>query len=180
MFTTFIKLGYRIKFKLNKLYFLSNKNIKVGIKFRLGDNTTSMIHKTAQVEFGNYIDIRNGFNLVVGKNAIVKLADNVIFNNNCSINCLENIFIDENTLIGEDVKFYDHNHKYNSKEISHKEFTTSPIHIGKNCWLGSNVIILKGVTIGDNSIIGAGCIIHKDVPKNSIIVNKQEHKIIPH
>ncbi|WP_245539688.1 hypothetical protein [Riemerella columbina] len=38
----------------------------------------------------------------------------------------------------------------------------------------TNCIILKGVTIGDNSIIGAGCIIYKDVPANSIIINKQE------
>ena len=90
---------------------------------------------------------------------------------------MDNIFIDENTLIGEGVKFYDHNHKYNSIEVSHKEFSTAPIVIGKGCWLGANVVILKGVTIGDNVIIGAGCVIHKDVPANSIIVNKQEQII---
>ena len=48
---------------------------------------------------------------------------------------------------------------------------------GKNCWLGSNVIVLKGVTIGDNSIIGAGCVIHKDIPANSTVLNQQEQII---
>ena len=38
----------------------------------------------------------------------------------------------------------------------------------KNCWIGANVVILKGVTIGDNVIIGAGAVIHKDIPSNSI------------
>ncbi len=177
MLNKIVQLIFKIKIKLNKLYFLSHKNIIIGKKFKLGDNTTLMVHDTSRTEFGNFIDIRHGFNLVVGRNAFLKLSDHVIMNNNCSINCLENIVIGENTLIGEGVKFYDHNHKYNSVEVSHKEFTTAPIIIGKNCWLGANVIVLKGVTIGDNVIIGAGCVVHKDIPSNTIIVNKQEHLI---
>ena len=39
---------------------------------------------------------------------------------------------------------------------------------------GKSYVILKGVTIGDNCVIGAGCVIHKDVPPNSIVVNKQK------
>ena len=58
--------------------------------------------------------------------------------------------------------------------IKHQGYTSAPIVIGKHCWIGSNVTILKGVTIGDNCVIGAGCVIHKDVPANSIVVNKQE------
>lgn len=42
---------------------------------------------------------------------------------------------------------------------------------------GANVIILKDVTIGDNVILGAGCVIHKDVPANSVIINRQEQLI---
>lgn len=94
-------------------------------------------------------------------------------NNYCSINCLEKIEIGENTLFGESVKIYDHNHQYSSEKIEHQ----APIKIGKNCWFGSNVIILKGVTIGDNVILGAGCVIHKDIPSNSIVINKQEQII---
>lgn len=45
-----------------------------------------------------------------------------------------------------------------------------PIVIEDNCWLGSSVIVLGGVTIGQNSIIGAGAVISKNVPPNSIIV----------
>jgi galactoside O-acetyltransferase len=44
------------------------------------------------------------------------------------------------------------------------------IHIGKNVWLGAGAIILPGVTIGDNSIVGAGSVVTKDVPANVIVV----------
>lgn len=45
-----------------------------------------------------------------------------------------------------------------------------PVHIGKNCWLGAGVIVVPGVTIGDNVVIGAGSIVTKDIPDNSVAV----------
>ena len=45
-----------------------------------------------------------------------------------------------------------------------------PIHIGKNCWLGAGVIVLPGITIGDNSVIGAGSVVTKDIPANVVAV----------
>ena len=45
-----------------------------------------------------------------------------------------------------------------------------PVHIGRNCWLGAGVIVLPGVTIGDNSVIGAGSVVTKDIPANVIAV----------
>lgn len=41
-----------------------------------------------------------------------------------------------------------------------------PVHIGRNCWLGAGVIVLPGVTIGDNAVIGAGSVVTRDVPPN--------------
>jgi len=45
----------------------------------------------------------------------------------------------------------------------------TPVHIGRNCWLGDGCKVLKGVTIGDNSIVGAGAVVTKDVPANVIV-----------
>ena len=45
-----------------------------------------------------------------------------------------------------------------------------PVHIGKNCWIGSGALIMPGVTIGDNSVIGAGSVVTKDIPENVVAV----------
>lgn len=86
------------------------------------------------------------------------------------------ISIGDGTIFGENVKVYDHNHCYKNPDVPIKEqgFSSAPINIGNHCWIGSNVVILKGVTIGDNCVIGAGCIVYKDVPSGTIVVNKQD------
>lgn len=43
------------------------------------------------------------------------------------------------------------------------------IKIGNNCWICTNAVILKGVEIGDNNVIGAGCVIYRDIPANSVV-----------
>ena len=45
-----------------------------------------------------------------------------------------------------------------------------PVHIGKNCWLGAGVLVMPGVTIGDNTVIDAGSVVTKDIPANVIAV----------
>ena len=45
-----------------------------------------------------------------------------------------------------------------------------PIHIGRNCWLGAGVIVLPGVTVGDNTVIGAGSVVTRDIPANVVAV----------
>src|SRR5690606_41248061 len=68
-------------------------------------------------------------------------------NNYCSINCLKDIEIGENTLFGEGVRIYDHNHQYSYENahlnVNPREFTFGAVKIGQNCWLGSNVVVLK-------------------------------------
>lgn len=145
---------------------------------RLGANNHFILHpQLKSVTIGDSVSFRNYVHILVQQNAVLQIGSNFFMNNFCSINCLENISIGENTLFGENVKLYDHNHVYETIpdfKLSHSEFNTAPIKIGENCWLGSNVTVLKGVTIGDNCIIGAGCIIYKDVPPNTTIINQQE------
>ena len=45
-----------------------------------------------------------------------------------------------------------------------------PVHIGRNCWIGAGALILPGVTIGDNTVIGAGSVVTKDIPSNVVAV----------
>ena len=158
-----------------------NKNPKVSLlgNIRLGYPISFVIYpEMHSLEIGKDFNIRNYVHFIIGNNADLKIGYNVFMNNFCSVNCLEHIEIGDHTLFGENVKIYDHNHRYerteNGLRLSHSEFTTAPVKIGRNCWLGSNVTVLKGVTIGDNCIIGAGCTIAKDVPANSTVINQQQ------
>lgn len=45
-----------------------------------------------------------------------------------------------------------------------------PVHIGRNCWIGAGAIILPGITIGDNVVVGAGSVVTKDLPSNVVAV----------
>lgn len=113
---------------------------------------------------------RRFFNIYIEKGAKIKIDKNCFFNHGCSLNALECISIGEGCIFGENVKIYDHNHRFSEKRrVKDQGFTTSAITIGKECWIGSNVIILRGASIGDNCIIGAGCIISDAIPSNSII-----------
>ena len=169
----------KLQRKKQKMILEKHPQVSVGKSLKLGSNDHFILYpKIAKFFLGNHVSFRNYIHIIVQNGASLEIGNNVFLNNQCSITCLDQISIGENTLFGENVKLYDHNHSYerneNGLKISHSKFTTAPISIGKNCWLGSNVVVLKGVTIGDNCIIGAGCVIHKNIPANSTILNHQE------
>lgn len=82
------------------------------------------------------------------------------------IHCSEYIHLGEGVIIGENVVIRDCDmHCINGK----REEISKPIYIGDHVWIGQDSIILKGVKIGNGSVIGAGSIVTKDVPANTIV-----------
>lgn len=118
---------------------------------------------------------RRGFQVFIEDNGILCIGKNVFFNNYCSITARKKIVISDNCIFGENVHLYDHNHNYEEKDvlICNQGFSSDEIIIEEGCWIGSNVTILKGVHIGKHSVIGAGVIVYKDLPENSLTINKQ-------
>lgn len=80
------------------------------------------------------------------------------------------IYIGDHTMIGPNVTIATAGHPI-LPELREKEYQYNlPVHIGKNCWLGAGVIILPGITLGDNVVVGAGSIVTKDLPDNVVAV----------
>ena len=131
-----------------------------------GNWNVFQIDSKASLIVGRNVICRNFENFHVSSGKLI-LHDGVFVNNSCSFNCE----VGNGTMMGEGVRFYDHDHVYTAEKIEKWQWTTAPIKVGKDCWIGSNVTILKGVTIGDNTIIGAGCIVRKDIPANSVVYN---------
>ena len=103
-----------------------------------------------------------------GKN--VHLGKNVYFNFNATMVDDTHIFIGDCTMLGPNVVIATAGHPI-LPELREKALQYNmPVHIGKNCWLGAGVIVLPGVTIGDNTVIGAGSVVTKDIPANVVAV----------
>lgn len=80
-------------------------------------------------------------------------------------------------MFGPSVKIFDNNHRFTKENGVLSSLKTDEIIIGNNCWIASNVIILKGTHIGDNCVIGAGCIVSGNIPSNSLVKCKNELEI---
>lgn len=80
------------------------------------------------------------------------------------------IYVGDYTMLGPNVVIATAGHPI-LPELREKAYQYNiPVHIGRNCWLGAGVIVLPGVTIGDNSVIGAGSVVTKDIPSNVVAV----------
>lgn len=152
-----IKTWYHFSTIVKKLFLY----LIYGSKLKIGKNTTW----------------RRGFSVMKATDAKIEIGDNCFFNNDCSINSNHLIKIG-GVLFGENVKIYDHNHRFNEhKPIKAQGFSNGTVTIGERCWIGSNVTILKGSEIGNNCVIGAGCVISGKVPDNSIVRLRQAVEI---
>ena len=161
------KLVSRVREYLNKVRVGTNHQEKI---IQDGNWNVFQIDDKADLLVGTNVICRNFENFHVSSGKLI-LHNGVFINNSCSFNCMERIEIGSGTMMGEGVRFYDHDHVYTAEKIEKWQWTTAPIRVGRDCWIGSNVTILKGVTIGDNTVIGAGCLIRNDVPANSVVYN---------
>lgn len=77
------------------------------------------------------------------------------------------ILIEDNVMMGSGVHFYINNHKFDNPKlplIDQGYYPDEPIVLRNGCWIGANVILLPGVTIGKNAVVGAGSVVTKSVP----------------
>lgn len=100
----------------------------------------------------------------------VHLGNNVYTNFNLTLVDDTHIYIGDCTMIGPNVTIATAGHPIEPGLRSRGLQYNMPVRIGKNCWLGAGVIVMPGVTIGDNTVIGAGSIVTRDIPANVVAV----------
>ena len=102
-----------------------------------------------------------GFNIEIG--------ENFYSNHNLVILDANKVTFGNNVQIGPNCGFYTSGHPID-KEVRRKVEFAKPITIGNDVWIGGNVCVMPGVTIGDNTVIGAGSVVTKDIPSNVVAV----------
>lgn len=80
------------------------------------------------------------------------------------------IYVGDYTMLGPNVTVATAGHPILPELREQVYQYNSPVHIGRNCWIGAGVIIVPGITIGDNTVIGAGSVVTKNIPKNVVAV----------
>jgi acetyltransferase-like isoleucine patch superfamily enzyme len=79
------------------------------------------------------------------------------------------IYVGDETLIASRVTILCHEHVYRDPK-NYRLPLKKPVHIGKRCFIGVSAMILPGVSIGDNCVIGAGCVVNKNIPPGCLVV----------
>ena len=100
----------------------------------------------------------------------VHLGSNVYANAGLKLVDDTHIYIGDCTMLGPNVVLATAGHPIDPVLREKQLQYNLPVHIGRNCWLGAGVIVMPGVTIGDNSVIGAGSVVTKDIPANVVAV----------
>ena len=95
----------------------------------------------------------------------VKIGRNVVVMNGCLMMSAGGITIEDEALIAANVQLISNNHDLDNRAI----ITCKPVHIGRKAWIGAGSTILPGVTVGENSVVGAGSVVTHDVEPNTIV-----------
>ncbi len=103
-----------------------------------------------------------GYNITVG--------NGVFMNFNCVILDVVEVTIGDQTQIGPGVQILTADHPRDPKERAQGLEFGRPIHIGRNVWIGGGALLMPGVTVGDNALIGAGSVVTRDVPPNATVM----------
>lgn len=100
----------------------------------------------------------------------VHFGSNIYANYNLTLVDDTHIYVGDNTMFGPNVVLATAGHPITPELRRRGLQYNMPIRVGCNCWLGAGVIVLPGVTIGDNAVIGAGSVVTKDIPSNVVAV----------
>ena len=121
----------------------------------------------AQIGEGCYIEPPLHSNFGGGH---VHFGKNVYVNFNLTLVDDTHIYVGDYTMIGPNVVIATAGHPILPELREQAYQYNMPVRIGKNCWIGSGAIILPGITIGDNVVVGAGSVVTKDLPSNVVAV----------
>ncbi len=144
------------------------------------DPRRTEIIKELVTGYNEYVFIEDGFKCVFGKN--IHFKGTAMINFNCTFLDSNIITIGHCALIGPGCNIICTNHVLDADERLKGGFCDKPVVIGDKTWLGANVTVLPGVSIGEGAVIGAGSVVTKDIPPYTVAVGNpcKVVKQIPH
>ena len=149
------------------------KNINSSVFVMQSKSRIDVFSKKSKINIGKFVFIRKNTTIRIDDESTLDIGDHVFMNDNCNINCANKISIGSYTKIAPNVSINDHDHNY--KGVEGGNLIKGEVIIGKNVWIGSNSVILRGTVIEDNAVVAAGSVVKGHVPKESLFLNKREN-----
>jgi acetyltransferase-like isoleucine patch superfamily enzyme len=133
-----------------------------GVQLEIGRDATLRIGRWAWLGHGTKIRVHEGE---------VSIGAKTVIGQECTFSCYQHISIGRECIIADRVMMIDFDHGMVEVErpIREQGIYKRDVNIGHNCWIGYGACILRGVTVGDNSVIGTSAVVTADVPTNAVV-----------
>jgi len=127
---------------------------------------------------GDNVTMDSGARLHAANRAILKIGDRVGIGPYNFLNAFDDLTIGDDVMFGPFVNINCADHGMERGRPMREQYGAyGPVVIGDDCWLGSMVVVLKGVTIGEGSVVGAGSVVNRDVPSGMIVAGSPARPI---
>jgi acetyltransferase-like isoleucine patch superfamily enzyme len=140
-----------------------------GIAF-IGPGVVLQVGKRAQISLGRWSWIGHGTKIRCHE-GLVEIGAKTVMGQECTISAFQHVKIGRECVIADRVMFIDFDHGVVEVErpIRLQGIYKRDVNVGNNVWIGYGACILRGVTVGDNAVIGTNSVVTKDVPANAVV-----------
>ena len=160
--------GSKIRVHRSARVSLASKSVlAIGIAHDTPVGAVLRLRPRSNLQVNGRVQIMRACNIAVDYGATLTIGADTFFNEGSSVVCYNNTTIGSGCAISWGVRILDSDiHKLvrDGETSPH-----APIYIGKDCWIGTNAIVLKGTRLGDGSVVAAGAVVASKVPPNSLV-----------
>ncbi len=136
----------------------------------LGRRLELQIGRGGEIRFGRFVWIGDGSKIRCHE-GVVEIGDKTVMGQECTISAYQRVRIGEQCVIADRAMFIDFDHGVVEVErpIRVQGIYKRDVEVGSNVWVGYGACVLRGVRVGDNSIIGTNAVVTRDVPANAVV-----------
>ena len=140
-----------------------------GLAF-IGPGVVIQIGEKGRIELGRFSWLGHGTKLRCHE-GLISIGAKTVMGQECTVSAYQHVSIGRECVIADRVMLIDFDHGVTEVErpIRLQGIYKRDVHVGNNVWIGYGACILRGVTVGDNAIIGTNAVVTKDVPANAVV-----------
>jgi len=159
-----------VRYLRRRLFTAAGRRWRTDGPLFLGSGLELQIARRGRVEFGRFVWLGEGTKIRCHE-GVVEIGAKTVLGQECTISAYKRVRIGEQCVIADRAMFIDFDHGVVEVErpIRQQGIYTREVEIGSNVWVGYGACILRGVRVGDNSIVGTNAVVTKDVPANAVV-----------